>query len=216
MSMNRPINNRLMPILAAGLVLAASAAQADSRAAYPPHGNPGLWRIDDRHGDDRDRRDWDRRDGDHGREWHPAAHRGPVVIVAPPGRTRHYRDVVVVRPHGHWYAGYGHYRDDDQAYKWLAFTAITLGVLDLMNESQERALEAAQIRATTAPVGQSIIWNDGGATGAVTTVREGTSTTGSYCREFQQKVTIGGKTEQAYGTACQQPDGAWQVVSTGF
>jgi len=26
-------------------------------------------------------------------------------------------------------------------------------------------------------------------------------------------VTIGGGTERAYGTACQQPDG-WQVVST--
>jgi surface antigen len=45
-------------------------------------------------------------------------------------------------------------------------------------------------------------------------VRDGTDTrTGAYCREFQQTVTIGGKTESAYGTACRQPDGTWKVVS---
>ena len=26
-------------------------------------------------------------------------------------------------------------------------------------------------------------------------------------------VNIGGKTEQAYGTACRQPDGSWKVVN---
>lgn len=41
------------------------------------------------------------------------------------------------------------------------------------------------------------------------------STSGRYCREFQQKVTVGGKTEEAYATACQNPDGTWEVVSTG-
>ena len=36
--------------------------------------------------------------------------------------------------------------------------------------------------------------------------------TGRYCREFQQTVTIGGQTQQAYGKACRQPDGSWQVM----
>jgi surface antigen len=71
------------------------------------------------------------------------------------------------------------------------------------------------VRATTAPIGDRIIWNDSGASGSVTAVRDGTSTQGRYCREFQQQVTVGGRTEQAYGTACQQPDGAWEIVSTG-
>lgn len=35
----------------------------------------------------------------------------------------------------------------------------------------------------------------------------------SVCREFQQTVTIGGRTEQAYGTACRQADGTWMIVS---
>ena len=35
----------------------------------------------------------------------------------------------------------------------------------------------------------------------------------SVCREFQQTVTIGGRTEEAYGTACRQADGTWMIVS---
>ena len=34
---------------------------------------------------------------------------------------------------------------------------------------------------------------------------------GQYCREYQQTVTIGGDSEQMYGTACRQPDGSWKV-----
>ncbi|MFQ5894851.1 MAG: RT0821/Lpp0805 family surface protein [Nitrospinota bacterium] len=34
---------------------------------------------------------------------------------------------------------------------------------------------------------------------------------GRYCREFQQTVTIGGRTERAYGTACRRPDGSWRI-----
>lgn len=130
----------------------------------------------------------------------------------PPARRRVYRDVVVVRPYGHWYGGYGHYRRDDDAIFFLSLTAITLLALNNLNESQQRAHEEAQIRATTAPVGQPVIWSDGPATGAVTTLREGHTPQGAYCREFQQQVTIGGRTEDAYGTACRQPDGSWQVV----
>ncbi len=34
-----------------------------------------------------------------------------------------------------------------------------------------------------------------------------------YCREYTQTVTIGGKEENAYGRACRQPDGSWEIVS---
>ena len=33
-----------------------------------------------------------------------------------------------------------------------------------------------------------------------------------YCREFQREVVIAGVPQQAYGTACLQPDGSWKVV----
>ncbi|GEM_PF-401389 len=33
-----------------------------------------------------------------------------------------------------------------------------------------------------------------------------------YCREFiMQNVSIAGKTQESYGTACMQPDGSWQI-----
>jgi surface antigen len=32
------------------------------------------------------------------------------------------------------------------------------------------------------------------------------------CREYTMDATIGGKTEQIYGTACRQADGSWQVI----
>jgi surface antigen len=74
----------------------------------------------------------------------------------------------------------------------------------------------ANQRAQSAPLNQPIQWNnpETGNYGTITPVRDGTDQrTGAYCREFQQTVTIGGKTESAYGTACRQPDGTWKVVS---
>ncbi len=36
-----------------------------------------------------------------------------------------------------------------------------------------------------------------------------------YCREYTKTITVGGKPqEQGYGTACMQPDGSWEIVST--
>lgn len=33
------------------------------------------------------------------------------------------------------------------------------------------------------------------------------------CREYTMDATIGGNTEQIYGTACRQADGSWQVIN---
>lgn len=74
--------------------------------------------------------------------------------------------------------------------------------------------QQAMNRAHAAPIGETITWNNpqSGHTGTYTPIREGQSTSGRFCREFQQTVTVGGRTEQAYGTACRQPDGSWQIV----
>ena len=68
--------------------------------------------------------------------------------------------------------------------------------------------------ATMAPVGEPIVWQDGNASGAVRTVRIGQSASGLQCREFHHTVTIGGRTQQAYGTSCLQPDGSWGASAT--
>lgn len=74
------------------------------------------------------------------------------------------------------------------------------------------AQQAAQ-RAYAAPLGTEIAWDNPqtGHRGSIAPIRDGTSASGHYCREFQQTVIIGGRRERAYGTACRQPDGAWQV-----
>jgi len=164
-------------------------------------------RKDDRRADRKfDRRD-DRRDG-RGYEYRNG-HK--LVVVAP--RRRHFRNIIVVRPYGHAYLGYGRYRTDNDAWKWLAFTAITLKILDNINEDAQREHEAAQIKATEAKVGEKITWSTPEANGYVVTTKQGKSESGKLCREFQQSVSIGGKTENAYGTACLQDDGAWKIES---
>lgn len=75
-----------------------------------------------------------------------------------------------------------------------------------LQNSTANALEYNQI-------GQPVVWQNNQVYTTVVPVRDGSTTGGRYCREYQQTVTVGGKTEQAYGTACRQPDGAWQVVN---
>ncbi len=63
--------------------------------------------------------------------------------------------------------------------------------------------------------GEPTTWSnpDSGHHGTITPVRTYREPKGRYCREYQQTVTVGGQTEQAYGTACRQPDGSWKVVN---
>ncbi len=84
-----------------------------------------------------------------------------------------------------------------------------------LDENDRRMASRAQAQAQAAPIGQTVSWNnpDTGNRGTYTPVRDGTNTTtGAYCREYQTTVTVGGKTEEAYGTACRQPDGSWKVI----
>jgi surface antigen len=83
-----------------------------------------------------------------------------------------------------------------------------------LDENDRKRALAAQQAAYTAPVGQKIVWNnpDNGHNGSVVPVKDGTDAGGNYCREFQTTIIIGGQPQQAYGTACRQPDGTWKVV----
>lgn len=84
-----------------------------------------------------------------------------------------------------------------------------------MDQADMDRLYRAQEQAYTAPIGETISWDnpDTQNYGTITPTRQGTSANGRYCREFQQTITIGGTQEQAYGTACQQPDGSWQIIN---
>lgn len=135
------------------------------------------------------------------------------VRVGSRSRQRHYYGAPARRRHGHNYWGYGHYTSDSDAILFLGLTALTLAILDHASEAQQRAHEQSIIEATRLPVGESITWNDGPQSGSVTVLRTGIASNGQPCREFSQAVTIAGQSETAYGTACRQPDGAWQIAN---
>lgn len=68
--------------------------------------------------------------------------------------------------------------------------------------------------AHNAPMGQTISWNnpDTGNSGTYQPVRDGYASDGEYCREYQQTIIVDGRQEIGYGTACQNPDGSWQII----
>ncbi|MBX9786919.1 MAG: glycine zipper 2TM domain-containing protein [Alphaproteobacteria bacterium] len=78
---------------------------------------------------------------------------------------------------------------------------------------KERAERTYQGALESSPVGKTSQWRnpDSGNSGSITPTRT-YENNGRYCREFNQTVNIGGRTQQAYGTACRQPDGSWQIV----
>lgn len=84
-----------------------------------------------------------------------------------------------------------------------------------LDKADQAHMQRAETAAQTAPVGQRISWSnpDSGNSGSVTPTREGRDQSGNQCREYQTTVTVGGKQEQAYGTACRQQDGSWKVIN---
>src|SRR5262245_58798883 len=84
----------------------------------------------------------------------------------------------------------------------------------LDDRDKKMAAESAHRALESTPSGQTVAWNnpDSGHSGSVTPVRTYQSG-GAYCREYQQTVTIDGKPERSYGTACRQPDGSWKVMN---
>ena len=85
----------------------------------------------------------------------------------------------------------------------------------LDQRDQQIAMQAAQNSFENSRTGTQSTWRnpDSGHSGSITPTRTYESSSGQYCREYQQTVTVGGETQQAYGTACRQPDGTWQIVN---
>jgi surface antigen len=76
-----------------------------------------------------------------------------------------------------------------------------------MQRNAQYALENTRTNVTTTWVNP-----DTGNSGSLTPVETYQTSSGGYCREYQQTVYIGGERQQAYGTACRQPDGTWKIV----
>ena len=94
--------------------------------------------------------------------------------------------------------------------------ALLGGLVGNLLDDRDKRLqaEAAQRALESAPSGKAVPWNnpDSGHSGTITPTHTYQSG-GAYCREYQQTVTIDGKQEKGYGTACRQPDGSWKIQS---
>jgi len=87
---------------------------------------------------------------------------------------------------------------------------------ELDKADRERAERNAQDCLERGKVGHTTTWRnpDNGNHGTFTPTRT-YEREGRFCREFTQKIYIGGKTEAqtGVGTACRNPDGSWQIMN---
>ncbi|MBI3443776.1 MAG: glycine zipper 2TM domain-containing protein [Magnetospirillum sp.] len=83
-----------------------------------------------------------------------------------------------------------------------------------LDETDKEKAVKAEEEAHSAPVGQTVAWNnpESGHSGTVTPTREGKDAHGNTCRDYQSTVTVDGKDETVTGTACRQADGSWTVA----
>lgn len=80
---------------------------------------------------------------------------------------------------------------------------------------EEHAYRAERDALEYNRTGQSESWSnpDSGHYGYVTPQQAYQNSSGAYCREYSHTVYIGGQPERAFGTACRQSDGSWEIVS---
>ena len=79
--------------------------------------------------------------------------------------------------------------------------------LELQNKTQFNALEYNK-------TGDTSSWKnpDSQASGYITPTKTFVNNSGENCREYTQKIKIGNKIEEGFGTACRRSDGSWEIV----
>lgn len=211
----RPIHRTLTAVLT-GLVLSAApvgTASADPPPWAPAHG----WRAKhERH--DRHRRDV------HVYHYHdrPAAHGQPVILRQGPtvacdrsllsGNKTLLAQILGGAGGAVAGAQFG------QGTGRLAATAsgALLGVL--LGTEVGASLDAAdaacaQQALEVVETGRPVVWRNPDAGAQYTMIPTRTyETSGTYCREYTTRARVGGRTQEAYGMACRQPDGSWRIV----
>lgn len=84
----------------------------------------------------------------------------------------------------------------------------------LDNADKAMSQRTAQTSLENNRTGQTSSWRnpDSGNTGTYTPTSTYRSASGQDCREFEQTITVEGRTERAMGRACRQANGSWQIV----
>lgn len=100
---------------------------------------------------------------------------------------------------------------------WATGAGVLLGALagSSIGKSLDRADQQylSQASYRSFETGAPVQWKnpDSGNYGYVEPGRSYQARNGGYCREYNQTVYIGGQAQKAYGTACRQSDGSWQI-----
>ena len=83
----------------------------------------------------------------------------------------------------------------------------------LDNADREYAYRTAQYGLEYTRTGTTTRWRnpDSGRSGTITPTDTWQTSSGRYCREFETTIDVDGWPEEAYGTACRQPDGSWEI-----
>ncbi len=83
-----------------------------------------------------------------------------------------------------------------------------------MDENDRRISEnTAHYGLETTRTGTMTSWQnpDSGNSGTFTPTSTYRSSQGEDCREYETTIYVDGQRETAYGRACRQPDGSWQI-----
>jgi surface antigen len=111
--------------------------------------------------------------------------------------------------------GHGHGRLVAVAVGTLAGALIGQSIGQSLDQADRLAMQQnAQYALENTQTDQATTWRnpDTGHSGTFTPTRTYKTAEGQYCREYTQTVQIGGEEQQAYGTACRQPDGTWKII----
>ena len=98
-----------------------------------------------------------------------------------------------------WRSDYGHRRFD------------RFGRFDRFDDHNRSVIIYQNRYYDAVPESNRIIWNDDSTQNRVAPEQTVSDFDTRYCREYQKEVTIDGKTQQTFGTACRQPDGTWRI-----
>jgi surface antigen len=85
-----------------------------------------------------------------------------------------------------------------------------------LDRADRLAMEhATQQTLERVPSGRTATWRntETGHSGTIKPTRSFSQAGGQLCREYQQTILVGGQMQEAYGTACRQPDGTRQIVA---
>jgi hypothetical protein len=209
-----------------GLTLSAGASAqqsaAQSRGEYQVaqrgdrDGRDGRrdWNRGDRGGRDWNRgdrggRDWDRNRWDRGPRWDRWDHRRHAYWRGRPWYWN--RPAYVWGPPRYVFPPRYYYRGRVDPWDVIVWGVLPTAIYLSLADQQREYHQYAYNQAMAAPVGETIVWEDGGASGTIQTTRDGRAGD-QYCREFQQTITIGGEKQEGHGVACQEPDGSWRLA----